>query len=204
MLFFKASIYLSLYLRRIVREHIDCPLLQIGPRFWAKVLQAAPKSRKWHKWQTPPLISEHNSEQKRTQFVPVPWKVLTLRTSSIQCCQSSDRRHNIDQRSLTVSIWRLRFCAMRARGESFGSSEARSVSYSSKTLRPSSRARSTTSRLTLSLPLKAYTKETKKSYINSSFHYKRNPKKAFRNFLLSSHSFDILSYLPETFFLNLR
>lgn len=33
MLFFKASIYLSLYLRRIVREHIDCPLLQIGPRF---------------------------------------------------------------------------------------------------------------------------------------------------------------------------
>lgn len=197
MLFFKASIYLSLYLRRIVREHIDCPLLQIGPRFWAKVLQAAPKSRKMAQVTDTPF-------NKRTQFVPVPWKVLTLRTSSIQCCQSSDRRHNIDQRSLTVSIWRLRFCAMRARGESFGSSEARSVSYSSKTLRPSSRARSTTSRLTLSLPLKAYTKETKKSYINSSFHYKRNPKKAFRNFLLSSHSFDILSYLPETFFLNLR
>ena len=197
MLFFKASIYLSLYLRRIVREHIDCPLLQIGPRFWAKVLQAAPKSRKMAQVTDTPF-------NKRTQFVPVPWKVLTLRTSSIQCCQSSDRRHNIDQRSLTVSIWRLRFCAMRARGESFGSSEARSVSYSSKTLRPSSRARSTTSRLTLSLPLKAYTKETKKSYINSSFHYKRNPKKAFRNFLLSSHSFDILSYLPETFSLNLR
>ena len=197
MLFFKAPIYLSLYLRRIVREHIDCPLLQIGPRFWAKVLQATPKSRKMAQVTDTPF-------NKRTQFVPVPWKVLTLRTSSIQCCQSSDRRHNIDQRSLTVSIWRLRFCAMRARGESFGSSAARSVSYSSKTLRPSSRARSTTSRLTLSLPLKAYTKETKKSYINSSFHYKRNPKKAFRNFLLSSHSFDILSYLPETFFINLR
>lgn len=61
MLFFKASIYLSLYLRRIVREHIDCPLLQIGPRFWAKVLQAAPKSRKMAQVTDTPF-------NKRTQF----------------------------------------------------------------------------------------------------------------------------------------
>ena len=84
---------------------------------------------------------------------------LTLRTSSIHCCQSSDRWHNIDQRSLTVSICRLRFCAMRDRGESLGSSADLSVSYSSITLRPESRARSTTNRLTFSLPLNAWRKE---------------------------------------------
>lgn len=88
---------------------------------------------------------------------------LTLRTSSIHCCQSSDRWHSIDQRSLTVSICRLRFCAMRDRGESLGSSADLSVSYSSMTLRPESRARSTTNRLTFSLPLNAWRRKWEQS-----------------------------------------
>ena len=87
-------------------------------------------------------------------------QALTLRTSSIHCCQSSDRWLNIDQRSLTVSICLLRFCAMRARGESFGCSGDLSASYSSITLRAESKARSTTSLLTLSFPLNAYRRST--------------------------------------------
>ena len=78
-LFFKAFIYLSLYLRRIVREHIDCPLLQIGPRFWAKVLQAAPKSRKMAQVTDTPFNEantirnkkEHNSFPFHERYLPL-------------------------------------------------------------------------------------------------------------------------------------
>lgn len=80
----------------------------------------------------------------------------TLSTSSTHSCQSSERWLNIDQRSLTVSICRFKFCAMRARSESLDSSGVFAASYSSMSLPLDSRARSTTSRLTLSLPLKAW------------------------------------------------
>lgn len=116
---------------------------------------------------------------------------LTLRTSSIHCCQSSDRWHSIDQRSLTVSICRLRFCAMRDRGESLGSSADLSVSYSSITLRPESRARSTTNRLTFSLPLNAWRRKWEQSapcyeHLNSLLD--GNPETGISDFLLRSHS----------------